>query len=64
MTIYKAKLKTLRLTLGLKILVVITVLLAVSYQLFFVYVQPDQYGIKVVRIGLNRGVQKRFITPA
>ena len=55
---YVGKLKTLRLTFGLKILVVVAVLLAISYQLFFVYVQPDQYGIKVVRIGLNRGVQK------
>jgi hypothetical protein len=23
-----------------------------------VYVEPDEYGIKVVRVGLNRGVQK------
>jgi len=48
-------LKTLKLTFGLKILVVV-MLLIVSYQLFLVYVQPDQYGIKVVRVGLNRGV--------
>ena len=33
---YKGKLKTLRLTFGLKILVIIAVLLTVSYQLFFV----------------------------
>ena len=34
------------------------VLLIVFYNLFFVYVHPDEYGIKVVRVGLNRGVQK------
>jgi hypothetical protein len=55
---YKGNLKTLRLTFRLKILVVVAMLLIVSYQLFLVYVQPDQYGIKVVRVGLNRGVQK------
>ena len=42
----------------LKILVAVAVLLFVCYKLFFVYVQPDEYGIKVVRVGLNRGVQK------
>jgi len=43
---------------ALKILVVAAVLVSVSYNLFFVYVQPDEYGIKVNRVGLNRGVQK------
>ena len=47
---------------GLKILtailVLVAVLLFVCYNLFFVYVQPDEYGIMVVRVGLNRGVQK------
>ena len=32
----------------------------VCYNLFFVYVRPDEYGIKVVRVGLNRGVQKKI----
>jgi len=47
-----------RLAGALKILVVAAVLVSVSYNLFFVYVQPDEYGIKVNRVGLNRGVQK------
>lgn len=33
-------------------------LLFICYNLFFVYVEPDEYGIKVVKVGLNRGVQK------
>jgi regulator of protease activity HflC (stomatin/prohibitin superfamily) len=54
----KGMLSRLRLGLGLKFIVGGSILLVVCYQLFFVYVQPDQYGIKVVRVGLNRGVQK------
>jgi regulator of protease activity HflC (stomatin/prohibitin superfamily) len=47
-----------RLTGGLMILIAAAVLVVAFYNLFFVYVQPDEYGIKVVRVGLNRGVQK------
>lgn len=36
------------------------VLIFLFYNLFFVYVRPDEYGIKVERIGLNRGVQKEI----
>jgi regulator of protease activity HflC (stomatin/prohibitin superfamily) len=32
--------------------------LVVAFQLFFVYIQPNEFGIKVVRIGMERGVQK------
>ncbi len=49
-----------RLSRGINILVALAVLLFVSYKLLFVYVQPDEYGIKVVRVGLNRGVQKQI----
>jgi len=42
----------------LNILLVGAVLLIICYNLFLVYVQPDEYGIKVIRVGLNRGVQK------
>ena len=34
------------------------VLLMVAYRFFLVYVEPDEFGIKVVRLGANRGVQK------
>ena len=54
----KEKLRTFNLTNGLKIGLAVIVLLVIAYNLLFVYVQPDKYGIKVVRVGLNRGVQK------
>ncbi len=44
----------------LKILMALVVLLVIGYNLFFVYVQPDKYGIKVARVGMNRGVQKQI----
>jgi regulator of protease activity HflC (stomatin/prohibitin superfamily) len=43
-----------------KILLFAVILAVFFYNLFFVYVHPDEYGIKVVRIGLNRGVQKEI----
>jgi regulator of protease activity HflC (stomatin/prohibitin superfamily) len=42
----------------LNILLVGAVIVIVCYNLFFEYVRPDEYGIKVNRIGINRGVQK------
>ena len=48
----------LRLTGGLKFLIAGIVLAIICYNLFFVYVRPDEYGIKVDRVGINRGVQK------
>lgn len=49
-----------RLTGTLKILIAVIVLIIIGYNLFFIYVQPDQYGIKVARVGMNRGVQKKI----
>ncbi len=46
-----------RLPPGLKVLLGLLVLLGIFFHLFFFYVRPDEYGIKVVRVGLNRGVQ-------
>src|SRR3989339_1452590 len=48
----------LKLSRGVNILIALVFVLALSFNLFFVYVEPDEYGIKVNRIGLNRGVQK------
>ena len=45
---------------GLNLLIVVLVVLGIAYNLFFVYVQPDEYGIKVNRIGMTRGVQKQI----
>jgi regulator of protease activity HflC (stomatin/prohibitin superfamily) len=50
----------LRLASALKILVAGVVLVVIGYNLFFVYVRPDEYGIKVARVGINRGVQKEI----
>jgi regulator of protease activity HflC (stomatin/prohibitin superfamily) len=47
---------------GKIILVVLIGLLFVS-EYFLVYVQPNEFGIKVVRIGLEKGVQKEIYTP-
>ncbi len=40
------------------IIVVVGAIALILFNLFYVYVQPNQFGIKVVRIGMNRGVQK------
>ena len=45
---------------ALKILIAGVVLVFIGYNLFFVYVRPDEYGIKVARVGINRGVQKKI----
>jgi regulator of protease activity HflC (stomatin/prohibitin superfamily) len=50
----------LRLSGVLKILIAVVVLIVICYNLFFVYVRPDEYGIKVARVGINRGVQKKI----
>ncbi len=44
--------------MGVNILLALAVLAYISYNLFFVYVHPYECGIKVVRVGLTRGVQK------
>ena len=43
----------------LRLLIALAALVIVFYNLFFVYIRPDEYGIKVVRVGLNRGVHKQ-----
>ena len=34
------------------------IVLVVAFQMFFVYIKPNEFGIKVVRIGMERGVHK------
>ena len=41
-----------------RMFVLILVLLMIPYEFMLVYVEPDEFGIKVVRLGPNRGVQK------
>lgn len=55
---FNARLKKIQLINGLKLGLVGVVLLLLVYELLFVYVHPDEYGVKVARIGMHRGVQK------
>ena len=57
---FKLPALNLRLAGAFKILIAGVVLVYVGYNLFFVYVRPDEYGIKVARVGINRGVQKKI----
>ena len=43
----------------IKILTVVVVLAALAYGSFLEYIRPYEYGIKVNKIGLHRGVQKK-----
>ncbi len=45
-------------SIKLKILIGLIALVVVAYNLFFVYVKPNEFGIKVVRVGMKRGVQE------
>ncbi len=60
--IAKFKIPQLNLRLGrtVKILIAVIVLIVLGYNLFFIYVEPDKFGIKVARVGMNRGVQKKI----
>ena len=64
-TVFPGKLKSsfrlpdfkLKFSRGVNILIIALFVLVLSFNLFFVYVEPDEYGIKVNRIGIGRGVQ-------
>ncbi|MDY6950292.1 MAG: SPFH domain-containing protein [Thermodesulfobacteriota bacterium] len=43
-------------TRGVKIALAVIVAVALAYNMFFVYVEPNEFGIKVVRVGIDRGV--------
>ena len=47
-----------KLSRSIKLAVLIMGLIVLAYNLFFVYVHPNEYGIKVVKLGVHRGVQK------
>lgn len=47
-----------RWTRQFKIALAFIVALVLAYNLFFVYVEPNEFGIKVVRVGLQRGVHE------
>ena len=43
----------------LSMLIGVLVALIILYNMFLVYVEPNEYGIKQVKIGLNRGIQEK-----
>ncbi|MDY6952152.1 MAG: SPFH domain-containing protein [Thermodesulfobacteriota bacterium] len=45
-------------TRGVKIALAVIVAVALAYNMFFVYVEPNEFGIKVVRVGIDRGVHE------
>jgi regulator of protease activity HflC (stomatin/prohibitin superfamily) len=44
----------------LKILIGLAVILLVSSIFFLEYIRPNEFGIKIVRVGINRGVQEKI----
>jgi regulator of protease activity HflC (stomatin/prohibitin superfamily) len=62
----KARIKipkiNLKLSGGIKILILIVGILVFAFNAFFTYVRPNEYGIMVKKIGMNRGVQKTVYT--
>jgi regulator of protease activity HflC (stomatin/prohibitin superfamily) len=51
-----------KLSRGIKLAVVVIGLIVLAYNVVFVYVHPNEYGIKVVKLGVQRGVQKKVYT--
>ena len=43
----------------IKMVIVSVAIILLLYNLFFVYIKPNEYGIKVVRVGLKRGVHEK-----
>jgi regulator of protease activity HflC (stomatin/prohibitin superfamily) len=52
----------LKLSRGIKILIVVLAVVLLAYNTLFVYVEPNEFGIKVVRMGMHRGVQQEVHT--
>ena len=46
----------------LALLVAVLVILGLVYNLLLAYVGPNEYGIKQVKIGINRGIQEKVYT--
>lgn len=59
---YKIPKMNLRASRLVVLVIVIAVFLVFAYNSIFVYVEPNEFGVKVVRMGLNRGVQKNIYT--
>ncbi len=51
-----------KLSRTIKFAVLILAIAVLAYNVLFVYVHPNEYGIKIVKIGMSRGVQKKIHT--
>jgi len=47
----------------LTVLLLVTILSVVVFNLCYEYVRPNEYGIKVIQIGVNKGVQEEWYGP-
>ena len=56
----KGKRLSFRLSWTMKGLLLLFIILAAAYSSFLEYIRPNEYGIKVVKIGFNRGVQEKI----
>ncbi len=52
----------IKLSRSIKLAILIVGIVVLAYNILFIYVHPNEYGIKVVRLGPNRGVQKDVYT--
>jgi len=46
----------------ISILIGVLAVVVFAYNMLFVYIRPNEYGIKVVKIGVHRGVQEKVYT--
>ena len=47
----------------LKFLPFLLILVLLVFKMAYIYVEPNEYGIKISRMGFNRGVQKEVYGP-
>ena len=52
-----------RLGKAIILVVILVILVGGLFRSFFVYVQPNQYGIKEVKIGVKRGIREKVYEP-
>ncbi len=59
----RIKIPKIRISGKLGLIILFLAVIVVLYNSFLVYVGPNEYGIKQVKIGTNRGIQKKTFTP-
>ncbi len=59
----KIKIPKIRISGKLGLIITVLAIIMLLYNAFFVYVAPNEYGIKQVKIGMHRGIQKNIYAP-